>query len=278
MNNNDKNNTEKVVGPKDAMKNRLPISEMKSPIEKFCEEQKEMYIALNNNTDFPELEVADYRYVEGKHLLVLTPASIFLNKFENGTKFTGFIFDKQGRGLKMTKRVYGKFMCEMLSVDDEILKELAKTDMLVKKMLTHGAKFVALKPQSLKVYFGGNEIFDLDQNMVPSFAKFAPNGKERFENSHHVLMEYGDKEVIFNTLIENDTYYTLTKTNSNKMKHIREGKECKFYDGRDNHFTSVMTILDESKVEEIFNKLKATNHSYFKTMEGLTALSYINKK
>ncbi len=278
MNNREQDKGLRTGGPKDVMKNRLPISEMRLPIENFCKEQKEMYIALNNNTDFPELEVAEYRYAEGEHLLILTPASMFLNKLENGSKFTGFIFDKQGRGLKMTKRVYGKFVCEILSVDTTVLKELAQSDDLVKKMLTHGAKFIKLKAESLKVYFSGNEIFDLDENMEPKFAKYAPNGKERFENSRHVLMQYGEKEVIFNTLIENDTYYTLTKTNSNKMKHIKEGKECKFYDGRDNHFTATINILDDSKVEEIFNKLKATNHAYFKTMEGLTALSYIKIK
>ncbi len=265
-------------GPKEAMKNRLPIGEMKGPIEQFCQKQKEMYIAVSTNTDFPDLEVADYRYVDGKHLLVLTPASIFLNRFEDGTKFTGFIFDKEGRGLKMTKRVYGKFSCKMLSSDAEVLKKLAETDEMVKRMLSHGAKFVALQAESLKVFFGGNEIFDLDEDMNPSFAKFAPNGKERFENSHHVLMEYEDREVIFNTIIEGDTYYTLTKADSNKMAHIKAGKECKFYDGRDNHFTSTMTILEDGKVAEIFDKLVATNHTFFKSMEGLVALSYTNKK
>lgn len=275
MNQNEKG---KGPSPKDAMKNRLPIGEMKVPIEQFCQEQKEMYIAVSNDTDFPDLEVADYRYAEGKHLLVLTPASIFLNRFEDGTKFTGFIFDKEGRGLKMTKRVYGKFVCNVLSTDADILQTLAKTDDMVKRMLSHGAKFVELRAETLKVFFGGNEIFDLDGDMKPSFAKFAPNGKERFENSHHVLMEYEDREVIFNTIIEGDMYYTLTKADSNKMAHIKAGKECKFYDGRDNHFTSTMTILDDGKVKEIFDKLVATNHGFFKSADGLVALSYTNGK
>lgn len=261
-------------GPKEAMKKRLPIEEMKAPIEAFCESQQEMYIAVSNGSDFPDLEVADYRYAQGKHVLVLTPASIFLTKFKSGDKFTGFVFDKQGRGLKMTKRVYGKFICEELNVKSELLQEMAKTDDLVKRMLTHGAKFFTLVPEEMTVFFGGQEIFAMDKDMNPSFAKFAPNGKERFENSRHILMEYGEREVIFNTIVENGIYYTLTKADSNKMNHIKNNGECNFFDGRDNHFTSTMTILSEEKVGEIFDKLVATNHSFFKSIDGLVALSF----
>lgn len=268
---------EKRANPKDGMKNRLPIGEMKIPIETFCKEQKEMYIATKNDTDFPELEVAEYRYFDGKHLLILTPASIFLNKFENGTKFTGFIFDKQGKGLKMTKRIYGNFISEILSTDADLLQTMAQTDELVKRMLTHGAKFVLLKVEQLTAYFGGNEIFALDNDMNPSFAEVTPNGKKRYENVHHVLMEYEGREVIFNTIIKEGVYYTLTKADSNKMEHIKAGKECKFYDGRDNHFTSKMTILEESKTQEIFDELVEKNHAYFKKIDGLVALSYSNQ-
>lgn len=261
-------------GPKEAMKTRLPVSEMKGPIEAFCESQKEMYIAVNNGSDFPDLEVVEYRYVQGTHLLVLTPASMFLTKFKTGDNFTGFIFDKEGRGLKMTKRVYGKYTCEELKPEGEFLQKVGETDELVKRMLTHGAKFFTLTPKEMTIYFGGQEIFSLDKDMNPSFAKFAPNGKERFEHSHHVLMEYEGREVIFNTLIENGVYYTLTKAESNKMTYIKNGGECQFFDGRDNHFTSKMTVLPEEKVQEIFDKLVATNHCFFKSTDGLVALSY----
>ncbi len=267
----------KGPNPKEGMKNRLPVSEMKEPIEKFCASQQEMYIATNTNSDFPELEVVEYRYAQGKHLIVLTPASIFLNTLKDGDKFTGFIFDKQGKGLKMTKRVYGKFTCNELSTDNDYLVKVSETDELVKRMLTHGAKFFQLDSNELTVFFGGNEIYSMDKNMTPRFAKFAPHGKERFENSHHVLMEYNDKDVIFNTIIEDGVYYTLTKADSNKIEYIKNGGECKFYDGRDNHFTSKMTILPDEKVQEIFDKLVATNHAFFKSTDGLVALSYSNK-
>lgn len=269
-----KNKGPQGPSPKDAMKNRLPVAEMKGPIEEFCVSQQEIYIAVKNDTDFPELEVADYRYVSGTHFIILTPASIFLQTMKENDKFTGFIFDKQGKGLKMTKRVYGKFSTTALSTDGDFLKKVAETDDMVKRMLTHGAKFFKLNPEELTVYFGGNEIFSMDKEMNPSFAKFAPNGKERFENSHHVLMEYEGREVIFNTLHENGVYYTLTKADSNKMEYLKKGGECKFYDGRDNHFTSKMEILDDSKVQEIFDKLVATNHAFFKSPEGLVALCY----
>lgn len=266
-------------GPKDSMKNRLPISEMKEPIIKFCEEQNQMYIAENNGTDFPSLEIVEYRYVSGTHLIVLTPASMFLSKFEVGSKFSGFIFPSDGKGLKSTKRIYGSFICQEVDLEGDFIKTLAKTDDFVKKMSTHGAKFFTLDVEKLTAFFGGNEIFTLDKDMNPSFSEFAPNGKKRYENSHHVLMEYNGRDVIFNTIIEGDTYYTLTKADSNKMNYIKDGGECKFYDGRDRHFTSKVTIIEDAKqIEEIFQKLVDTNHAFFKSNKGLVALSYTYSK
>lgn len=260
--------------PKDNMKNRLPIGQMKAPIEEFCKSQNELYIALQNNTQFPDLEVVEYRYFEGHHLVILTPASIFLNKLEDGSKFTGFIFDKQGKGLKMTKRVYGKFVSKELTTDADILLKVAETDQLVKRMLTHGAKFFELESEELKVFFGGGEIFDMDKDMNPSFAEYSPNGKKRYENSRHVLMEYEDREVIFNTLVNGNVYQTLTKATSNKVDYIKNGGECKFYDGKERHFSSKVKILEDDKVEEIYKKLHDTNHAFFKTMDDLIALEF----
>ncbi len=260
--------------PKEAIKNRLPISAMKEPIEEFLAYQKELYIAYDTQSVFPDLEMADFRYVAGKMILILTPASMFLPIFKDACQFTGFIFDKEGRGLKMGKRVYGQFTGKMLSTDAEILQPLAETDPMMKKMLSHGAKFFLLEGKNVKVYFGHNEIFDLDESMNPSFATIAPNGRKRAENSRHVLMEYEDREVIFNTFIENGVYYTLTKEDSNKVTYIKQGGECKFYDGRDTHFTSKITILSEEKVADIFEKLQETGNSFFRSTEGLIALSY----
>lgn len=277
MKNNSNNNTKPNNNPKDAIKNRLSSNAVKPSIEKFCKEQQEIYIALNNDSAFPLLEVADYRYINGSHILILTPASIFLNQFQNNTKFSGFIFDKLGSGLKMSKRIYGNFVCQSISTDHQLLQELSLSDPLIKKMLSHGAKFFLLNSQSLKAYLSHSEIFDLDENMTPSFAKFAPNGKERFENARHVLMEYQSREVIFNTIIENGTYYTLTKADSNKISYIKSGEECLFYDGIDAHFSSKVDIIqDSNKVQEVFDKLIASNHSYFKSIDGLVALSYTN--
>lgn len=274
MNENKEKMPPKGPSPKDAMKNRLPVAEMKGPIMDFLKEQKELYIAVNNNSDFPDLEVADFRISGESMILLLTPASIFLNTMNDGDKFTGFIFDKNGRGLKMTKRVYGKFTAHLLTPEDELLKPLAEADPMFKKMLSHGAKFFRLSQESMTVYFGGSEIFTLDQELNPSFAEFAPNGKKRYENSHHVLMQYGEKEVIFNTFIDGADYYTLTKADSNKVAYIKEGGICQFFDGRDNHFSSKITILPEEKVAEIYQKLKDTNNSFFKSPEGLLALHY----
>lgn len=274
MNHSNEKQPPKGPSPRDAMKNRIPVSEMKEPIEKFLVSQRELYIASNNNSTFPDLEVADYRYISGQFILILTPASMFLNTMEDKSQFTGFIFDKEGHGLKMTKRVYGQFTGNLLSNDADILKTLGESDQMVQKMRSHGAKFFALEAKNLTVYFSSSEIFTLDADMNPSFAEFTPSGKKRFENSHHVLMEYEGKEVIFNTIIENGVYYTLTKADSNKVSYLKQGGVCKFYDGRDKHFSSKVTILPDEKVAEVFQKLKDTNNSFFKSPEGLLALSY----
>lgn len=270
-----KKSNHKGPSPKDGMKNRLPISEMKQPIEEYCASQQEIYLATKNDSPFPDLEVAEYRYAKGKHLIILTPASIFLNQLEEGSQVTGFIFDKQGKGLKMTKRLYGKFICRALANDDDFLNDLALTDELVKRMQNHGAKFFFLAPEECTVFFGGGEIFSMDQDMNPNFAKVAPNGKPRFEHTHHVLMEYEGKEVIFNTICrENGEYFTLTKADSNKVAYLKNDGVCKFYDGRDRHFSSKMTILPEEKVSEIYKELQECNHSFFKTPDNLLALSF----
>lgn len=260
--------------PKDGMKNRLPISEMKAAIEAFLSSQSEMNIAHNNDSTFPDLEVADYRYVAGQLILILTPASIFQHIFKEKCAFTGFIFEKESRGLKSSKRVYGQFEGTQLDTSDDILQTMAETDEMVKRMLSHGAKFYKLLHKTMTVFFSQGEIFAMDENMNPSFASFAPNGQERFEHSRKLLMEYDGREVIFNTFIENGVYYTLTKADSSKVNYIKNGGVCQFYDGRDNHFKSSVTILPEEKVAEIFNKLHETNNGFFKKNEGLLALSF----
>ncbi len=263
------------MSPKDSFKNRLPISEMKEQIVSFLEEQNSIYLSLKNDTDFPTLEIAEYRFYNGKHLVVLPPISIFINTLETGSKITGFVYDKNGRGLKMTKRVYGDYVCEELNTDNEMLVELSKTDDFVKKMLTHNAKFFVLEAEKSLAYFGSNEIYTLDNEMNPSFSEFTITGKKRYENSRHVLMTYlDDREVIFNVIVENGVYYSLTKANSRKVEHIKNGGVVKIFDGRDNHFETKINILDESLTAEVFEKLMSTNNGHFKTNENLLAISF----
>ncbi len=98
-------------------------------------------------------------------------------------------------------------------------------------MLSHGAKFFELELIEATVYFSGNEIYSLDSEWIPSFYKYTLSGKERFENSRHILMTYADREVIFNVVIEDGVYYTLTKADSNKVEYIKNGGVCKIFDG-----------------------------------------------
>lgn len=260
--------------PKDSMKNRLPVEEMKQPIADFLSAQRQIHLAVNNDTPFPDLEVTEFRFHQGKCIIILTPASIFLTKLEDGSQFTGFIFDKEGHGLKMTKRAYGKFVGTLLGEEDPLLRSLAEDDGMISHMIAHKGKFLLLDAEEFTVFFSPSEVFAMDKEMNPSFAPFEPNGKPRYPHIHHVLMSYQDREVIFNTIQEDGVYYTLTKAESNKMSYLKEGGVCQFFDGRDRHFSSAMTILPEEKVKEIFDKLVAANHAYFKSTDGLVALSF----
>ncbi len=260
--------------PVNAMKTRLPISQMKEVILDFCQEETTIEIAKTSGTNFPIIEKANYKYVNGKHIMLLVPVSRLLNEIKDGDEVSGLIFQQGGVGLKSTKRVYGNYICKEMSTDDEFLIEAVKGDKTYTKMLNHGAKFFQLELVSGKVYFSGNEIFDLDENYNPTFAKFSMTGKERFEHSRKLLMEYTDREVIFNVIVEDGVYYTLTSATSNKVDYIKNGGICNFFDGVENTFSSKVEILADSKVEEIFNKLKATNNGFFKTTDNLLALSF----
>ncbi len=262
------------MNPKDAIKNRKPICEMKEVVLNFCKSQANIEIAINDGTEFPIIEKANYKYIDGKHILLLVGVSCLINKITHEDKISGLIFDKDGKGLKMAKRIYGKFVCKELKTSDEILKKAASEDELYKKMLNHGAKFFQLELQEGTCYFSGSEILTLDTNWNPSFSKYSLSGKERFENSRHILMMYEDREVIFNTIIEDDIYYTLTSVNSNKIEYIKNGGICQIFDGRDNHFKTQISILPQEKVIEIDKKLKETNNAFFKNTDGLIALSF----
>ncbi len=262
------------MSPKDAMKNRKPICEMKEDILKFCETQPNIEVAFNNNTDFPIIEKANYKYIDGKHILLLVGVSALLNKVKDGSKISGLIFDKDGQGLKMSKRLYGKFTCKALDTSCELLQKAAEVDAMYKKMLSHGAKFFELELIEATVYFSGSEIFTLDSDWNPSFSKYTLSGKERFENSRHILMTYEGRDVIFNVVIEDGVYYTLTKADSNKVEYIKNGGLCKIFDGRDNHFETKIEILPEEKVAEVDSKLKATNNAFFKDTKNTLALSF----
>ncbi len=264
------------MSPKDAMKNRKPINEMKVEILNFLEKQTSIEIAYNNGEDFPLIEKANYRYIDGRHIMLLVGVSSLLNVIKDNDKISGLIIDKDGQGLKMTKRVYGNYICKALDTSSNILLKAANEDPLYKKMLNHGAKFFELELVEGKAYFGSNEIFSLDKNWNVNFSKYTMSGKERFENSYTLLMTYGDneKEVIFSVIVEDGTYYALCNVNSNKVEHIKNGGICKIYDGRDNHFETKIQILEPEKVIEIQEKLKATNNAFFKSTDNLLALSF----
>lgn len=257
----------------EALKNRLPIEEMKDKIVEFCETQKSMYIGYNDSSDFPMLEVTEYRYLQGKHIVILPETSMFLSIFEDGFVFTGFIYSKDGIGAEVSNKIYGKFHCKKTLVEEDLHK-LINSDELAHQMYDRGAKFFVLEVETATAYFGYDDMFNLDRDLNVTFAEYTPSGKKRYENSRCVVISYMNKDVILNALIEDDVYYILTTANSHKVSYIKDGGTCKVYDGRDNHFIAEVEILESSRVSEIFRKFEDTNSGFFKTSRGLVALSF----
>ncbi|MFI3171035.1 MAG: hypothetical protein R3Y58_01495 [Eubacteriales bacterium] len=261
---------------KEIFKTRPSIEEAKPLVEEFFQNQRLLYVAMNNDTEYPTVEAIDYFYCQGQHIAVVPPMSQFVKVLGEGTKFAAFIQDGVGKG---AKKFHGQLTSHLLSAEATVLDELEKSYPMIGKMRSHGAKFLKLHMNQALVTLSGAQVYEIDDELNLTFAKFTANGKERFENSRQVLMTYpnGDakeeREVIFSVFIADGTYYCLAKSDSNKMGHIKNGGICKIYDGKDNHFETTIHIVDEKK-DEIFEKLKATNNAYFKENNNLTALSF----
>lgn len=275
-----KNETARPPRPHQSMKHRLPVSEMKPVVETFFQEQKEIYLATVGNSQVPSIESAEYRYVAGKHYMILNPGSLFVKEFQEGTVFSGYIKNKASNGFRHTKRAYSQFVCHERSSEDEVFLSLRESDPSIAWMLAEGhrSKCFQLGFDTITLVLGMGEIFSLEEDMEPQFAPYTVTGVKRYENSHHVLMEYCGKKVIFNTLVEGNEYTTLTPKDSNKMEYIQSDGECEFFDGRDRHFTSKMKILSEEQMLDTYQKLKDTNHCYFESSENLVALRFIREE
>lgn len=257
---------------KQAIKARPPIAEAKGEVVAFFESLKRVYITCNTGAQFPPLEFAEYRYHDGVQYLILTPMSIFHGQVADGSAISAFVMD--GDSPKNSKKFYAQYLCNQVQLNDCGLAQLAETDRFLGHMKDKGATFFALEMKQGILMLNPSQVYDIAADLTPSFAKTSPNGKARFENSRHVLMEYQDRDVLFNTVVEGDLYYTLTKADSNKMAYINDGGVCKFFDGKGNHFESKMTVLPAEEVQVIFEKLVATNHAFFKSAENLVALSF----
>ncbi len=257
---------------KQSLKTRPSVADAKGEVKAFFETLKRLTITTQDGTAFPPVEFAEYRYYDGTQYLILTPMSIFHGKVSDGSAVSAFVMD--GESPKNSTKFYAHYLCREVQVAQCALAQLAETDRFIGHMLGHGAKFFALEMQKGTLMFNPSQVYDLAADLTPSFAAQMPNGKARFENSRHVLMTYEDREVLFNSIVEGDVYYTLTKADSNKMQYIQNGGVCKFYDGSARHFESKMTVLPQEKTQEVFDKLCASNHAFFKSCENVVALSY----
>ncbi len=255
---------------KQTIKTRPQVADAKGEVVAFFESLKRLYITCNDGSAFPPIEFAEYRYAQGEQYLILTPMSIFKGVITDGMAISAVAM--VGDSPKMSQKFYAHFTCEAVEVAQCALATLAETDKFIGHMKGHGAQFFRLNMEKGTLVLNPGQMYDLDAALTPSFARYSPNGKERFEHSRHVLMTYLDREVLFNTIVEGDVYYTLTRSDSNKMEHIKNGGICEIYDGAGVHFSTTMEVLEDTT--EVFEKLNATNNAFFKENENLTALRF----
>ncbi len=258
------------MSPRDKFKTRPPISEAKQLVVDFMGKQRMMNMSVVASNNVAVIDSVDYFYFNGKHIAVLSPMSKIRTVLCEGSIISAFV--QVGHG-KEAQKLYATFHYHDIDSESDIINELEKTNPMLGKMRSHNARFIELNINEAVIMLSDQEIYNLDNDLNPTFAKFSLNGRERFEYSRKLLMCYLGREVIFNVVIENDTYYTLTKADSNKMSHIKSGGVCEIFDGKNNHFETVIKI-EEGKVDEIFEKLVATNNAYFKENVDLVALSF----
>lgn len=245
------------------MKNRISAENAKPKILEFLNTRKRLYVTLKTN---PQIEIMELFNFENRYYIVVAGFSNYHKKIKTNDVFYAMICSDEGTREKTHARICGDFKaCEVLDIPNI-------DDKMYKKMIAHKSDIFEIKPVSAMAILSMSEMFDLDEEFNTSFAKFAPNGKERFENSRHIGMEYLDRQVIFNTIIENETYYTLTNINSNKIDYIKNGGICKIFDGLGVEFETKIEIIDDPK--EIFGKLNKTNNSYFKSIDNLVGLKF----
>ncbi len=262
------------MNPREKFKTRPPICEAKALIADFLEKQLIINVSTVTKDCIAILDSIDYFYFKGKHIGVLSQMSKIRTVMSDEGTICSFV--QVGIG-KEAQNMYATFNYQQIDSSSDIVNELEKLNPMIGKMRSHNAKFIELKISEATIILSDQEIYNIDNELNPTFAKFAPNGRERFENSRKILMSYLDREVVFNVVIENDTYYTLTKADSNKISHIQSGGICKIYDGKNNHFETVIKI-EEEITNEVFDKLLAVNNSYFKENVGLVALSFNKAK
>lgn len=253
----------------DTFKNKTNETNASNKIEEFFKNIKNLTVTANINDEIL-IEGLEYFYINGEHIAIVSHMSSFFGKINQDINFKGFYQDGVGKG---AKKLYAEILATVINSDCENIQELAKTNMMINKMIGHKAVFLKLTIKKAKIVLSNSEIYDLDDKLTPKFSKFAPNGKERFENSRHVLMTYLDREVFLSVFVENNIYYCLVKSDSNKMDYIKNGGICKVFDGKDVEFETVIDIIDDKK-DEIFENLVKTNNAYFKVNQGLTALSF----
>ncbi len=254
---------------KDTFKTRPSIENAKPAITEFFKSQRLINVAINSSP-LPIIDGIDYFFTLSGHVAVIPPMSKIANHIENGSRLSAFIQDGFGKG---SKKFYAEIICEVADKEDVIIKELLEVNPMMQKMLSHGGKVFKLTFENGIISLSHAEVYNIDSNLNPTFAKLSPNGKERFENSRKVLMQYLDREVIFNVYVENGVYHCLAKIDSRKIEYIKNNGICKIFDGEDNHFETAIQI-DGSKTDVIYEKLKQTNNSFFKENVGLTALSF----
>ena len=87
------------------------------------------------------------------------------------------------------------------------------------------------------------------------------------------MFAYDNKERMMSTLVEDNTYLVLAKSNSKKIKYFRNNPVCRIYDGKGVEFEANVAIVeDPTQIADLYDRLTDTHNNFFKTNSNLVLL------
>jgi hypothetical protein len=238
-----------------------------------------MLLATVSADGAPVLDNVIYRDAMGEHMVLLTPNLTAYKNIEDGTMVGGMLLKSappDGPDLPFLRQSFNaQFQAVEVSVDKAVLHKFPVEDRKTVRHLinAHDGKLFQLKVLHGKLSLGFYQSFAVDEsNEVVGLAP-GSDGEPHYDFSRLIVFAYDGKERMMSTLVEDDTYLVLAKSNSKKIKYFRNSPICRIYDGKGVEFEAdVVIVEDPAQIATVYDRLKETHNNFFKTNSNLVLL------